>query len=159
MQQNFSAFSILVYLNEKKSQMLSQNNQLIYFHLAVTWVNYGIVSARRQNRLPLLIKVSTNNITKDSGYVICSRTCRLCKIGKLKRNPKSHHKLISWFVYAMRTNTLPSLIFVSMNNEKLLSSFGLQQHFSALSIWKIENKSLISSQKNQLIGFHFPLPQ
>ena len=38
-QQDYSAFSILLHLNEKKSQMLSRMNQLIWFHWSIRSVN------------------------------------------------------------------------------------------------------------------------
>ena len=54
-----SAAKLLGFLNtaafEKKSQILSQMNQLIWFHWAVTWVNYCIFSATTQKTFIALI--------------------------------------------------------------------------------------------------------
>ena len=60
LQQDFLAFSILLHLNEKKSWILSQSNQLIPFHLAITSVNYWIVSAMRQITFSALINSGVN---------------------------------------------------------------------------------------------------
>ena len=120
--------------------MLSQINQLIFFHLGVTSVNEWIVDGTRQNTLAWLVLVSTNNMRKYSSHVFSRRTSWLsqywCTLFKWEEIPNIKliwfswpiTSVIYWIIPAMTRNMLLWLIDAGVNKCYQWPSVKFQQN-------------------------------